>query len=313
MPLRAVKRPDRCYFAASGPDMEPPEWAGRKIVPGERRRWWGLLAGELKRAKVDEWKAGLDAYGVPLVRVKLPRRGRSDWHGRRYREGRGPALLPFPRRSLSRGLNLLRASANERRAVVHWPNLAGKIGPGPHLGWCEILYIHAVEAGVTRDVVGISPAGLLGALSAALAKFRAGGRRWAVPTARGSAFGVRFAAGRPARIQAQTPATVAGRMLTAHTGPYRPTPAHTEPVILIPWIFFGPDRETRLYRLGERWLIARGPWGWEVLGDGTTDLALLTLYEAEGEWERVEPDDEDVPKRVRRAFDAAEAGELAST
>lgn len=325
MPFRAVKTPEKCFFLASGQDMSPPEW-GAVVPRAERLRWWGLLANEMYQAKQKEWRKNLDAYGQPLVPVRLPRtKQRSDWHGKRYVEGFGPPLLPFF--FTSRGFNLLRVGWNENRAIVFWLSRRGRVPTRKRKPtWTEILWIHATQAKITRDVIGLSPEGLTEALGKALRRYRAGRvamepsypattdlgssyyRVKPAPLRRGSPF-VRFGAPRgvvnAASMTAYASTTVAAAVAPVPSrGPFaaaRPRPLVVGASVL-PLVLSFTDPE-KVYRKGERWVVIQPPWGWEVLKDGSTELALLPYFAEEGGWEEVDPGSA-VPERVLRVLDA---------
>ena len=180
MPLVERRQGRRAYFAVSGPDVEPPEWTRfappyQEIRPPsarQRRTYYAILAAELWHQKQVELSEGLDARGDALVPVKLPRKGTSDWHGRKYRKGTGPPLMPF--RIDSRTRNLLRYRSNEREAVVYWAAIRA---PGSPYTWPEILVFHAeglVRGAPVRNVIGISPDGLLLAVDRAIKRYRIG-------------------------------------------------------------------------------------------------------------------------------------------
>lgn len=180
MPLVERREGFRAYFAVGGPDVEPPEWrrvvppyqAVRPPSPRDRRRYYAILAAELWWRKQAELELGLDARGQPLAPVRLPRRGRSDWHRREYRHGTGPPLMPY--RLDSRTRNLLRARSNERQAVVYWAALRA---PDADRTWPEILIAHAeglVRGAPVRNVIGISPEGFRVATERAIRRYRSG-------------------------------------------------------------------------------------------------------------------------------------------
>jgi hypothetical protein len=138
----------------------------------QRRAYYAILAVELWYQKQLELSEGLDARGEPLAPVKLPRKGRSDWHRKYYRRGQGPPLMPFL--TASRTRNLLRYRSNEREAVVYWAAIKA---PGAKYTWPEILNFHAngeVPGAPARNVVGLSPDGVVVAVGRAIKRYRIG-------------------------------------------------------------------------------------------------------------------------------------------
>jgi len=330
MPVRSVKSPAKCFFLASGADMAPPEWRTRPPRPSDRERWWGLLAVAMYRAKIREWAAGLDAFGIPLIPVVIPRSGRSDWHGRLYKRGHGPPLLPF--RFVSRGFNLLRCAWNGNRAIVYWLAMRGRVEGGerdkPHKGrrkdhpsWTEILYWNATHPTRPRDVIGISPQAQLQALAEAVRKYRRGARpkipnyakssdlysayrrRKPVPAMRNAPF-VSF--GRGPQRQPSNAAELAEMQSAGTLG--MPSRRAAVAAGLPPWLLFAPRIDAELWHLDGRWLVTRGGWAWEVFGDGSTDMGLVANYFDGQQWAQIRPDDENVPERVRRVFFLVSAG-----
>ena len=179
MPLVRTMSGTRASMAVYGPDVEPPEWyqaspprqTVQRPTRQQRRQYYAILAAELWYNKQRELYLGLDAEGNPLAPVKS-RRGRSPWHGRRYSRGTGPPLSPFG--LTSRVRNLLRYRSDDRGAVLYW---APRKAPGGRLTWPEILIAHAegrVQGAPVRDVIGLSPDGLIKAVNAAVRRWRTG-------------------------------------------------------------------------------------------------------------------------------------------
>jgi hypothetical protein len=340
VPFFAKKADGKAYFGVRGPDMEPPEWGMAPPPESARREWYATVGAELYHEKRAEWRAGKDAYGRDLIPVRIPRiKDPSDWHGTPYVRGKGPPLLPFPRDDLSRGYNLLRVHADAGRAMVYWLPMRGPLNPlGPKAPtWPEILIFQARHPRYPRDVIGVSPEGLAAAIRRALARYRAGLGPRPVDYADLSRV---FPDGvRPARVPrrpvfrpAVTTRFVSAGNVAAFVeskaaparAPRRAAPPSAVPVPWIPstrpaplprawpepWavpLIFLLDRRPAVYRWGDRWLVAESPWGWEVLPDGSTDLALLAVHEGEP-WERLNPEGDDVPERVYRVYRAVAAG-----
>jgi hypothetical protein len=174
-PLVATARNRTARFRVSGRDVWPPEWNQSPPSQRQRRKYFAILAVELWHQKQASLAAGEDRHGEPLVDVKRPRKGTSDWHGRPYRQGSGPPLAPY--RSDSRVRNLLRVRSDTRSATVYWvaAPLGGKRKPGWPKTFPELLVIHANgSAGVIRDVIGLPDARLLLAVERAVRRWRLG-------------------------------------------------------------------------------------------------------------------------------------------
>jgi hypothetical protein len=318
VPLVERRQGRRAYFAVGGPDVEPPEWTRyappyQEIRPPsarQRRQFYQILASELWHQKQNELSQGLDARGVPLAPVKLPRKGKSDWHRRPYRKGSGPPLMPY--RIDSRTRNLLRVRSNDRQAVVYW---AAKRAPGAKLTWPEILVAHAeglVRGAPARNVIGISPDGLRLATERAIKRYRIGSgprpidlprtTRWDATRrearkaeAGGDPFDVRF---QRVSILERVGRTV----MRLFRRPAPPLPEGAEP---LPEMV--PVGETRLYRLGTRWLVIRGRRAWSVTSDGVASRRSLAALRGQA-WRRVDPASAEVPPAVRAFWRRVDRG-----
>ena len=308
MPLVERRQGRRAYFAVSGSDVEPPEWTRfappyQEIRPPsarQRRTYYAILAAELWHQKQVELSEGLDARGDALVPVKLPRKGTSDWHGRKYRKGTGPPLMPF--RIDSRTRNLLRYRSNEREAVVYWAAIRA---PGSPYTWPEILVFHAeglVRGAPARNVIGISPEGLALAVERSIKRYRIGSgprkpelprttrmgaskREAKRPEPGGDPFDVRF---KRIGVLERVGRTVM-RLFRRETPPL-PQDAQPLPALV-------PAGQTLLYRLGTRWLVVRGRRAWTISAGGTVSRRPLSAYQGQA-WQPVNPLDPMVPAAV---------------
>jgi hypothetical protein len=173
-PLVATARNRTARFRVSGRDVWPPEWSARPPSRRQRIKYYRILAAELYLQKQASLAAGEDRFGDPLVDVKRPRKGTSDWHGRPYRRGSGPPLAPY--RSDSRVRNLLKFKSDSRSATIYWPPipLRNRRPRGPQT-FPELLVIHAQgRAGVVRDVIGLPDTRLLLAVERSVRRWRLG-------------------------------------------------------------------------------------------------------------------------------------------
>lgn len=185
MPLIANATGRRAYFRVGGWDTEPPEWLGSPPSRRQRARYYRILASELWHQKQASLAEGEDAYGTPLAPVRRPRSGTSDWHGRPYRNGGGPPLMPY--RVESRTRNLLRVRSDTRSAIVYWipaPLPNRKRGSGGPKTFPELLILHATGragtgrkgqvSGIIRNVIGLPDARLIVAVETAIRRWRLG-------------------------------------------------------------------------------------------------------------------------------------------
>lgn len=324
MPLVARKSGARAYFVVGGPDVEPPEWTRaappyQELRPPSRRdrfRFYAILASELWHQKQVELSEGLDALGVPLAPVKLPRRGTSDWHRRKYRVGKGPPLMPFLVDSRTR--NLLRARSNDREAVVYWAAIKA---PGARLTWAEIVVAHAegrVRGAPVRDVIGLSAEGIAEAVTRAIRRYRtkspprpldyprttrwnATRRQRSRPEAGGDPFSVRF---QRVGIVDRLKGTVMRLFRAAEKPPpkKREEPAADQDVISAS----GPLGEVKVYRRGDRWLVVKGRRAWVAVGDRVRRFPLASF--AGQRWTRVGIFDPSIPPMVAALIAEISAG-----
>jgi hypothetical protein len=181
MPLYATARNRTARFRVSGWDVVPPEWRSKPPSRRQRLRYFAILEVEVYQQKMASLAAGEDRHGAPLVDVRRPRSGVSDWHGRPYRRGSGPPLSPY--RTESRVRNLMRSRHDSRSVTISWiPAPLRNPRPGGPRTFPELLVLHAEgragngrkggTTGIYRDVIGLPDARLLLAVERSVRRWR---------------------------------------------------------------------------------------------------------------------------------------------